>query len=921
MKKLLKNVVECLLVCVLTVALWFRYRVTFKGLETLTPENLKKPGGVLFLPNHVTVFIDSALVVMALWPKFSIRPMVVEYMYHLPVVNSVMRLLNALPVPNFGVSSNSLKRKKNERIFSTVIQALKEKENILLFPAGRIKHTGYEAIDGASGTHQIIQQGPEANVVLVRVKGLWGSSFSRAQTSKTPPLFATVLQGIKIAFKNLLFFTPRREVIIEFTPAPADFPYQADRMELNKYLERWYNQPDQLTPQQGPYPGDSLILVPYSIWNKELPQLHTQEALSTQTTFDIAKIPEEVQKKVIAKLAEISGMDPATIKPEMSLTADLRLDSLDMAELIAFLQDQFDIENPSLQDLNSVGKLMAIAAEQIACTENKEEEEAGNLSAWNKPVKKAPAQFAEGKTIPEVFLNNCVRMGNAAACTDLRTGTLTYSQLKLRIIILAKHIRTLPGKYIGIMLPASVTASMTILACQLAGKVPLMVNWTVGSRHLQAVSQLSQLQVVISSWAFLDRLQNVDLDGIEDQLIMLEDMKHQISLTDKIKGYFLSKKSPKKILNSFNFQNVSSENEAVLLFTSGTESLPKGVPLSHQNILANQRACLEVINLFSDDIIYAILPPFHSFGFTLSSLLGLLSGIKIAFSPDPTDGSQLARGFERWGITVVCGAPTFIKKLLKAARPEQLKTMRLCIVGAEKMPQELAQVIEKLGKSDGLLEGYGITECSPALTYTRQGQPRVGVGQPLPGVDLCIVNPDTHVPLPLGEQGLILAKGINIFSGYLNPGLASPFLKVDDHTWYNTGDLGYLDLQGNLILSDRMKRFVKVGGEMVSLASIEQALAQFAASKGFTTTEDGPILAISGKEVPGGKPEIVLFCRFATSLDEANKTLREAGFSNLVKITSVMQLSEIPIMGSGKINYRALDVLKPKIMEGEKRTA
>lgn len=912
MKKLLRRVVECLLVGVLTVALWFRYRVKIKGLETLDAEHLKKTGGVLFLPNHVTVFVDSSLIVMALWPKFSIRPMVIEYMYYLPIVNSVMRLLNALPVPNFGVSSNSLKRKKNERIFAAVVQGLKDKENFLLFPAGRIKHTHIEAIDGASGTHQIIQEAPEANVVLVRVKGLWGSMFSRAQTGKVPPLFDSIRRGLVIALKNLLFFTPRREVVIEFVPAPADFPYKADRMELNRYLEHWYNQPDGLTPQTGPYPGDSLMLIPYSIWNKEVPKLDITTQTAEETTFDLATIPEEVQKKVIDKLAELSTMAPETIQPHMSLTTNLCLDSLDGAELTAFLQDEFDVETVSLQDLTSVGKVMAIAAKQTVCAEGEEEQAVGNLSAWKKPVKKFRVQFAEGSTIPEVFLNNCARMGHAVACADLRTGVLTYSDLKLRAIILAKHIRTLPGKYIGIMLPASVTASMTILACQLAGKVPLMVNWTVGTRHLQAVAQLSQLKVVLSSWAFLDRLSNVDLDGIEDELIMLEDLKHKISLTDKIKGYFLSKRSSKAILNSFNFQNVTPKSEAVLLFTSGTESAPKGVPLSHHNILTNQRACLEVIDLYSDDVIYGILPPFHSFGFTISGLMGLLSGVKIAFSPDPTDGTKLAAGFERWGVTVVCGAPTFIKKMLKAARPEQLKTMRLCIVGAEKMPLDLVQAMEKLEKSSCLLEGYGITECAPALSFTRHGQPRIGVGHPLPGVEVCIVNPETLVLMPQGEQGLILARGSNIFSGYLNPGLASPFLTVNDLSWYNTGDLGYLDPQGNLILSDRMKRFVKVGGEMISLASIEHALATLAAKKTTASAEDGPFLAISSKEIPGNKPEIVLFCRFQTTLEEANKALRDAGFSNLIKITSIMRLPEIPIMGSGKINYRALDGMRPQ---------
>jgi long-chain-fatty-acid--[acyl-carrier-protein] ligase len=457
------------------------------------------------------------------------------------------------------------------------------------------------------------------------------------------------------------------------------------------------------------------------------------------------------------------------------------------------------------------------------------------------------------------------------------------------------------------LLPASVAANLLVLACELAGKVPLMVNWTVGPRHLESVVKLSNVQAVISSWAFIDRLENVDLNGIEDNLIMLEDIVRQITLADKLRAYFRSKKSVKAILNTFGSDKATKDSTAVLLFTSGTESLPKGVPLSHNNILSNHRAALEALDIYNDDVLFAILPPFHSFGFTVTGLLGLVSGIRVAYSPDPTDGSRIAKGFEHWQGTIMCGAPTFIKGMLKAATPAQVETMRLCVSGAEKAPPELFRMVEQMGKPNCVAEGYGITECSPVLTLNPPGSIHPGVGKALPGVELCIVHPETEQLLQVGQRGLILAKGPNIFSGYINPGLSSPFTTINGEQWYKTGDLGYLDSEGYLTISGRMKRFIKMGAEMVSLASLEDAIIQMASKKGWGLNHEGPSLAVCAKEHPGEKTKIFLFSLFDVSVDEINQSLKESGFSNLVKVSSVTKLLEIPIMGTGKVNYRFLE--------------
>jgi long-chain-fatty-acid--[acyl-carrier-protein] ligase len=218
--------------------------------------------------------VDPTLITLAIWKKYPIRPVIVEYMYYMPLIHTVMRLMNALPIPNFVTSSNSLKKKRADKVLETMIEDLKHKENFLIYPAGKTKHQAREVI-GASGVHRIIQAVPEVNVVLVHTTGLWGSRFSRALTAGhvPPPMFETIFWGIKKVLKNLLFFTPRRQVTIEFTPAGPDFPYQASRLEMNRYLEKWYNRPDGILPQTGEEPGESLYLVSYSMWKEELPEI------------------------------------------------------------------------------------------------------------------------------------------------------------------------------------------------------------------------------------------------------------------------------------------------------------------------------------------------------------------------------------------------------------------------------------------------------------------------------------------------------------------------------------------------------------------------------------------------------------------------------------------------------------------------
>src|SRR5574341_1436580 len=255
-------------------SLSLRYRVKLKGQENLRRENLDKQGGVLFLANHAAE-LDPVIIMTVLWRRFRPRPLVLNYYYELPGFSWLMRRVRAFPVPSFQTSANRFQIKREEALVQRVAEALRKGENVLLHPSGRLKTTGLEVIGGTSLTHRLLQEVPKVNVVLIRTTGLWGSSFSKALTGKSPPFATTLLQGIKIVLKNLIFFTPRRDVTVELAVARENFPWHGSRREVNRYLENWYNHSEKEGAK-----GEPLQLISYSRWRKKLPEVRSEEHTS-----------------------------------------------------------------------------------------------------------------------------------------------------------------------------------------------------------------------------------------------------------------------------------------------------------------------------------------------------------------------------------------------------------------------------------------------------------------------------------------------------------------------------------------------------------------------------------------------------------------------------------------------------------------
>lgn len=877
-------------------ALSLRYKITFKGLEDLKKENLQREAGILFLPNHPCQ-LDSLMTIWGI-DKFHPRPAAAEYLFHIPGIRFLMKIVNALPVPHFDQCSNSIKRKRIQKVLNEISDRVNQGENFLFYPAGRLKLSGIEVIGGASGLHKILQMSPQSNIVLVRINGLWGSSFSKALTGRAELPIKLLLKGLKHLLCNFIFFIPRRKVCVEFFCNPKDFPYHGSRLEINQYLEEFYNQPPK-GEKRDSY-GEPMQLVSYSFYREKLPKLCQNEA--PKEKVDVQRIPLKIREEILKQIANLANRDPASLDEDTHLANDLGLDSLDATELLIFLEDNYGVSGLYPSDLSTIATVMAIAAEQIVI-EHEEKDVFDPASIWRKCKNRKDLAIPEGKTISEVFLKSCQRMKKSAACADELSGTLNYDQMKMRVITLANELAKLPEKNIGILLPASLVSNIVIQAVLLAKKVPVMINWTVGPAHLEHAVKISNIDHLISSWKFINNLRNVELGDISGKLLVLEDLRNKITSFSKIKAYLLSRKSPEAILRHFKADQIHGHDTAVMLFTSGTENLPKGVPLSHSNILSNLSAALKRSDLDASNTFLSMLPPFHSFGFCITGLLPLLSGLKVAYFPDPTNSAGLARNIEKWGVTLLCSPPSFLRSLLKAASPKQLRTLQLIVTGSEKTPRELFEKMESLGKE--LIEGYGITECSPILTINERHR-RKGVGRPLDGITLIVVNPDTYEVVEAGQQGLILARGQNIFSGYFDYKGPSPFLTVNGQQYYNTGDLGYLDEEGFLTLSGRLKRFVKIGGEMISLGAVEEALLREARKEKWPLEDESASFAVCAIEKEGEKSQLILFTESYLTLRDANQALKKQGLSNLSKISEIRQMKKIPLTGTGKVHYRLL---------------
>jgi acyl-[acyl-carrier-protein]-phospholipid O-acyltransferase / long-chain-fatty-acid--[acyl-carrier-protein] ligase len=514
-------------------------------------------------------------------------------------------------------------------------------------------------------------------------------------------------------------------------------------------------------------------------------------------------------------------------------------------------------------------------------------------------------KFGAQNVLSAVAETACERPGQVVL-EDATLQRLTYRKLMVGAEVLAEALRsTVSGsERVGLLLPNVNATPMVILALWRLGKVPAMLNFSSGTPTMLACTELAGLKHVVTSRTFLERARlNVDAfvkAGIN--VIYLEDVRAGISgfrkLFTLLRHVF---HLPSSILHPS-----SASSAAVIVFTSGSEGMPKGVELTHGNILANIRQMLAVTDFTDRDRLFNCLPLFHSFGLTVGTFVPLVRGLYVFLYPSPLHYRMVPAVLYDRDCTVFISTNTFLNGYARKAHPYDFRSLRYLFAAAEKLQEATALTwSQKYGVR--ILEGYGATECSPCVSLNTPLEPRYGsVGRLLPGMEYKLEKVEG-----VDEGGRLFVRGPNVMKGYLNVDANAKFLALDG--WYDTGDIVSVDAEGYLHVRGRMKRFAKVSGEMVSLSAVEDALAGAFPQYGLRCQ----VAIITRPDEGKGEVLIAVTNDPKLTMDEIRSAIQSKGLTNLSVPREIKTVKEIPKLGTGKVDHRGLQTL----MEAESKSS
>ena len=510
------------------------------------------------------------------------------------------------------------------------------------------------------------------------------------------------------------------------------------------------------------------------------------------------------------------------------------------------------------------------------------------------------------RMLPRSFLFTARRHARRLAMADGQTPRLSFFSLLAKTLFLTRRLRKpwAGQEIVGILLPPSIPAALVNLAAMLMGKVPVNLNYTASNETLESCAKQCNLKTVITARAFLERVRVQP----PAETIFIEDLAQNPRFTERLGAAFAALLPPRMIEKYAGASRAAQPDDtATIIFSSGSTGDPKGVVLTHYNVASNVEQLNQVFLLHSHDRIMGILPFFHSFGFTGTLCLPLATGIGVVFHPNPLDARVIGALVNKYSVTMLLATPTFLNAYTRRCEPEQFGSLRFVMAGAEKLPERIAQAFEdRFGIRP--LEGYGCTECSPAVTvntidfrapsFRQVGAKRGSIGHPLPGMTVKIVDPETLEALPVHQPGLLLVRGPNVMSGYLNrPEKTAEVLRDG---WYNTGDIAMLDEDGFLRVTDRLSRFSKIGGEMVPHIKVEDKLHELAGASEQT------FVVTSVPDEKKGERLMVLHTLPDEKLEECLEQLAKSDLPALwrPRPDQFLRLEKLPYLGTGKLDLR-----------------
>ena len=548
-------------------------------------------------------------------------------------------------------------------------------------------------------------------------------------------------------------------------------------------------------------------------------------------------------------------------------------------------------------------RLRVLAPEKInidASIQGHERRKAAAATLQGLMYKLSFACYDYDRTIFDAILQAVGLFGkNQVVLEDIKREPLTYAQLLTRTFILAGALRkdTEPKERVGLLLPNVAAGVVSYLALQYLGRIPAMLNYTTGAQLLLKACETASIKTVYTSRQFIE---NAALEPLAEQLqqrvnlVYLEDLRGRIGLSDKLLG-LLRSRYPRA-----HYRRVARDGNpndpATILFTSGSEGTPKGVVLSHRNLLSNFAQARSCIGFQPSDVFFSCLPLFHSFGLNIGCLLPLLGGCRIFLYTTPLHYRVIPELLYQTDASILCGTNTFLKGYAHHAHPYDFKSLRYVLAGAEKLHEDTRTLwMEKFGIR--ILQGYGATECSPVVAVNTPINFKSGsVGKLMPGMEAYLA------PVAgIETGGRLVVKGPNVMLGYLlhdSEGNIQPPRTERGEGWYDTGDIATIDDEGYIELLGRAKRFAKIGGEMISLTAVEELAG--------ITWPDFNHGAISLPDERKGEKIILV-----TDYDQAERKsfqekARELGYGELYIPKEVVCIGELPVLGTGKTDYVTL---------------
>ena len=470
---------------------------------------------------------------------------------------------------------------------------------------------------------------------------------------------------------------------------------------------------------------------------------------------------------------------------------------------------------------------------------------------------------------------------------------LSLDQLVLASMVIGRPLAkaTRQGERVGVLLPNVGGVAVAFFALTAFGRVPAMLNFSAGIRNLTAAAVTAELKLVVTSRTFIKQAgleEAVEALGRHCRIVYLEDLREGLSRIDKLRGYIDSKRARRLHLK----RRIGPDDVAVMLFTSGSEGVPKGVALTHANLLSNCEQFITMLDITSADRIFNALPVFHSFGLTTGLMAPVVIGMRTYLYPTPLHYRQIPPLVRESGATILTGTDTFATGWARAAEPDDFKGLRLVFLGAERVKEQTRALWrERFGIE--LFEGYGATEAAPVIAANTARENREGsAGKLMPGLEVMLET----VP-GLDQGGRLHVRGPNVMAGYMRhdtPGTLEP----PKDGWHDTGDIVSIDDDGFVFIRGRAKRFAKIGGEMVSLAAVEAYCSEVWPENTHAVT------AVSHPRK--GETLVLVTDRPEPSRQQLLDWAKEHGVSELMLPKTIVCVEALPVLGTGKLDYAVI---------------